>query len=383
MATSPSASSSSASSASGLHVPRALRQHVVQNPFPGLARLEATLGHPITHSLASNEALRLEGGELAAALVHALGELSRRYPDPSATALRNRLSTGLGVEPESLLVDAGADSLILLLLRSVTDAGMKVVVSAGTYPTFKYFAEGLGLDVIEVPYLDRAGARTVDLQALVRAAHEHGAAVAYLADPDNPTGTSFAEDDLLALAGQLPSSCLLMLDEAYADFTDIPRGARLAPNVARLRSFSKGHGLAGLRIGYALVDTGLAAVANQLRIHYAVSSLAQAAALHLIDTPFPAALRRETLSLREDMARTFTAQGLDVFPSMTNFVAIRCRTPAIAAEVQARLWTLQVAVHRPAHPAMSDLLRITAHPRALAPEVLDVLRLASTGSDPV
>ncbi|HHW76194.1 MAG TPA: aminotransferase class I/II-fold pyridoxal phosphate-dependent enzyme [Xanthomonadaceae bacterium] len=362
-----------------LYIPLALRRQPVQNPFPGLAWLEAKLGHPIVDRLGANEALRLDndyGVGVLDALAPQLSDLLQQYPDPSASALRRRLGHCLDVDPAALLIDAGADSLLLLFLRAATDAGLTVVSSAGTYPTFNYFAAGLGLATVEVPYRRERFARCADLPALLRAAHDHSAAVVYLADPDNPTGTSYDEGELLAFATELPASCLLLLDEAYADFAATPRSASMVPQMVRLRSFSKGYGLAGLRLGYAIADPALLAIAQQVRIHYAVSGLAQAVAAELLDTPQQAALRKATLALRDDLSQRLAARDIPQLPSATNFVTIPCRSAATAAACQSELWQAQIAVHRPTHPAMADLLRVTVHPRASDSEVLDALAAA-------
>jgi histidinol-phosphate aminotransferase len=149
------------------------------------------------------------------------------------------------------VVDAGADSLILLTLRSRINPGDTVVTSAGTYPTFKYFAEGVGAQIVEVPYKDTPDGLSVDLGALSAAARQHDAALVYIANPDNPTGHVHTAASITELRKSLPESTTLLLDEAYIDFSP-GHALRLSPrseswqNTIQLRTLSKAYGLAGL-----------------------------------------------------------------------------------------------------------------------------------------
>ena len=129
-----------------------------------------------------------------------------------------------------MLFDTGADSLILLALRLSCNVGDAVVCTAGTYPTFRYFAEGVGARILEVPYQQQGDRLQTDLPRLAEVARAERAAVLYLANPDNPTGHYWGADELLSLREMLPSTTLLILDEAYVDFCvdaqDAPPRAR-------------------------------------------------------------------------------------------------------------------------------------------------------------
>ena len=370
---------------------RSLLSGKIVNPFPGIVALERQLGKSIVHRIGSNEALPMVQAELAARFGTAFGELARLYPDPSALVLRELVAEQLQVSPNELLFDAGADSLILLALRTVCEPGDVVVTSAGTYPTFKYFAEGLGAQIVEVPYRDGIahGEPTLlqpDLMALAESARQHQAKLVYLANPDNPTGHGFAQAELHQLRAALPEHCLLLLDEAYIDFSSISTSVPTSiaspshwPNTVRLRTLSKAYAAAGLRLGYAVAEQEWISCANQLRIHYAVSNVAHAAgAMLLRDRAFKQQLVQQTLALRQQLAQAITAANAGsgdvvVLPSSTNFLALRYRDPATAASRQQRLWAMQAAVHRPPHPALQHLLRVTACPAALAPDIVAAL----------
>lgn len=356
---------------------RHLEHHPIVNPFPGIVKLEAALGHPIRARIGSNESMPQPASPLLQLLGAAGTELARLYPDPYAHALRERAAALNGVTAAEVVFDTGADSLILLTLRLVCNVGDTVVSTAGTYPTLRYFAEGVGAHVVEVDYARHNGLLAPDLAALAEAAHQHGAALVYLANPDNPSGHYHDAAAIARLRAALPADTVLLLDEAYVDFCVDPADAPPAgvlPNTVRLRTLSKAYALAGLRIGYAIAAAEIVAKADQIRPQYALSAIAQAAAQALLDEPdYARRLIADTLALRARLAEALSDRGLTVLPSRTNFVAIAYPDAAVAEHIQRALLAEGVAVHRPPHPAVKQLLRVTAHPQALDAAVLDAL----------
>ncbi|VEB39650.1 Histidinol-phosphate aminotransferase [Chromobacterium violaceum] len=207
------------------HYARHLEHHTIVNPFPGIAKLEAALGRKVASRLGANESMVKPASPLLEQWGEALAELARLYPDPYALALRERVAQRLGLESSQVLFDCGADSLILLALRLRCNAGDAVVCSAGTYPAFRYFAEGVGARILEVPYQSQGVGLRPDLARLCEVAQAERAVVVYLANPDNPTGHYWSAADIQALRQQLPSQTLLILDEAYIDFCTQPEDA--------------------------------------------------------------------------------------------------------------------------------------------------------------
>ncbi|WP_024304530.1 aminotransferase class I/II-fold pyridoxal phosphate-dependent enzyme [Pseudogulbenkiania sp. MAI-1] len=356
---------------------RHLEHHPIVNPFPGIVKLEAALGHPVRARIGSNESMPQPASPLLQLIGAAGAELARLYPDPYAHALRTRAAALNGVAAEEVVFDTGADSLILLTLRLFCNVGDTVVSTAGTYPTLRYFAEGVGAQVVEVDYARHDGLVAPDLAALAEAAHRHRAALVYLANPDNPSGHYHRAEAIERLRAALPADCVLLLDEAYVDFcvdeADAPP-AGVLPNTVRLRTLSKAYALAGLRVGYAIATADIVAKADQIRPQYALSAIAQAAAQAVLDEPdYARRLIADTLALRSQLAEALRERGLTVLPSRTNFVAIAYPDAAMAEHIQRALLADGVAVHRPPHPAMNQLLRVTAHPQALDAAVLDAL----------
>lgn len=350
------------------------------NPFPGLQALERRLGHTLPHRIGSNEGLDMPHQALAARFGPALAELARTYGDAEAWQLRSMLSEALDVPMDSLLVDAGADSLMALTLRALCDDGSTVITSAGTYPTWSYFVRGQGCRQVEVDYASAEGYLAPDLQALAEAARGEKARVVYLANPDNPAGYLHTDADVLALRKALPEACTLVLDEAYHDFREDawqPAANRVWPGVIRLRTFSKAHGLAGLRIGYAIATPETLAMLMKVRIHYAVSSLALAAAETVLAHPDETRAHvDDVIARRRALSDWLRACGAEVLPSTTNFVSLRLGDAERAAAVHRALLEEGTLIHRPTHPALGDVLRISALEDALVPGRLDALAAA-------
>ncbi|MFB9147231.1 pyridoxal phosphate-dependent aminotransferase [Halomonas alkalicola] len=352
------------------------------NPFPGVRVLERRLGREIPHQLGSNEGLDMPHRALREHFGDAMAAHVYSYGDAEALGIRRRLAEQKGIPLEAMLVDAGADSLIALSLRAATAAGDVVVSTTGTYPTFAYFARGHGCRLVEVPYDEGPGRLAPDLDALAAAVREQGARLVYLANPDNPGGHLHRDADVLALRDALPDDCWLLLDEAYHDFredADGEFGRRVLPGVIRLRTLSKAHGLAGLRVGYAIAEPETLAVMMKVRIHYAVSTLSQAAAEVVLDAPdeveaHVAAVRRR----RERLAAHLRELGADVLPSATNFVGIRLASAELAGQLHAALLDEGKLIARPADPALGHVLRITAVEDALVPGRLATLEAALT-----
>jgi histidinol-phosphate aminotransferase len=355
---------------------RHLQEHTIQNPFQGMVRLERSLGHPIGARIGSNESLPLDNPALLDLLGPAGIELARLYPDPYAHELRKIAAQINQVNDDEILFDNGADSLILLALRLFCDVGTTVVSSAGTYPAFRYFADGCGVRVVEVSLQETlAGGMEADLGSLACSAHQHKAQLVYLANPDNPTAHYHSQDEIIRFRQSLPVDCALILDEAYLEFASADEArSPVLTNTFRLRTLSKAYALAGLRIGYAVAPADCIAKADEIRQQFALSSLAQAAGLIALQGQTEAKrLIQKTVALRNQLSDLLTQRGLTVLPSWTNFVSVHYPDSTISERVQRQLFNQGIAVHRPPHPAVSHLLRITAHSLALTDTVIDTL----------
>ncbi|HLW05652.1 MAG TPA: aminotransferase class I/II-fold pyridoxal phosphate-dependent enzyme [Azoarcus sp.] len=350
------------------------------NPFPGVKAIERRIGREISHRLGSNEGLDMPHRALRAHFGDAMVEHVSCYADAEALGVRQRLQRLHGFALDSLLVDAGADSLIALVLRAVVTAEECVVATAGTYPAFAYFARGHGCRLIETPYVEAPGCLAPDLDALVKTARKHRARLVYLANPDNPSGHLHDDSAVAALREALPEDCWLLLDEAYHDFrddADSPFARRVLPGVIRLRTLSKAHGMAGMRVGYAIAEPETLDVMRKVRIHYAVSNLSLIAAEVVLD--HPAEVKEHVCAVKERrqrLAAYFSALGAEVLPSATNFVAVRLPDAELAGQVHRGLLETGCLIAHPDHPSLAHILRISALKDALVPGRLALLEEA-------
>jgi histidinol-phosphate aminotransferase len=247
---------------------------------------------------------------------------ANRYPDHRATALRERLAGELGVGREQVTVGAGAVGLLQQLALAFVGPGDRVVraePSFEAYPVFTALARGHD---VAVP-LRRL---TIDAARLAEAIDERTRLV-LVAQPNNPTGTALAAAELAALADSLPPDCLLVIDEAYREFVTgrhLPDGLDLAvthPQVVVLRTFSKAHGLAALRVGYAVAAPDVVEALDRVLLPFAVGALGQAAAIASLDAHGELVERVATVvAERERVCTDLRGAGWSVPASEANFV---------------------------------------------------------------
>ena len=295
-------------------------------PQPPMRVLQARLGLDRIVKLASNEGAFGPLPEAVEAFHEAAADL-HRYPDAGAERLRGLLAEMHGLPAEQVVQGNGADELIRLCGAAALDAGDAAVLPWPSFPSYLSAAACHGADVVRVPLRDRA----FDLDA-VRDALEGPAPgggrrrVVFLANPNNPTGTLLDREELRAFLDSLPEGVLCVLDEAYAEYADVePEGPSLlreghAP-LCVLRTFSKVHGLAGLRVGYALASPEIADALARVRPIFNLNTPAQAAACASLEQREALAARiAHTRAARAKLYETLAAAGLDPVPSQTNFV---------------------------------------------------------------
>ncbi|MFZ0498831.1 MAG: histidinol-phosphate transaminase [Steroidobacteraceae bacterium] len=274
--------------------------------------------------LASNENPLGPSPRARQAIVEAAGAAAL-YPDFDTFALRESLSRHLGVAPERILPGAGSSDFIVLVARAFLGQGRCGLISQHSFPAYRGAIAATGARAIVVPSRDYA----LDLERTLEAIDD-GVRLLYLATPNNPTGTRISPAALAEFIACLPEHVILALDEAYRDYlepserpaTDHLPEAR--PNVVVLRTFSKIHGLAGLRVGYAIGDPRLLGLLRRLQTPFSVSALAEAAAVAaLADPGFAEKSRLLNLQERTRMQQALGAAGIDFIPSHANFVLLR------------------------------------------------------------
>jgi len=327
-------------------------------PFIAPEAIERGLGRPFKLRLGANESA-FGMSPLARQAIEAAVDRLAWYNDPDSYELRAELARVHGVSTENLIVGSGIDDLLGLIARTFISSGEIAVTSFGAYPTFNYFVAGCGGRLESVPYRDDRN----DLEALADRAIRCKARLLYLANPDNPTGTWHSADDLRILAEQLPAGIMLLLDEAYAEFAPreaIPPIDAGDPQVIRLRTFSKAHGMAGARIGYGITTAETVAAFNKIRVQFGVNRVAQAGALaSLQDHDFVRGVVSEVAAGRLEYQVLARHLGLEYLPSATNFVAIDMGSYERARVITEALLDQSVFVRMPGVPPLNRCIRVT------------------------
>ena len=251
---------------------------------------------------------------------------ANRYPERDADALREVISaSNPGSAPERVILGNGSSEVLVDLLQTLERPG-EVIFPWPSFPFYSSAARVVGLEPRTVP-LDES--HTVDLDATFAAVGPATRAV-ILCNPNNPTGTYVPLERVRAFARALPERVLLILDEAYYEFVVDPLYAgshRLvleSNNVVSTRTFSKVHGLAGLRIGYGIAAPEVADYAWRAHVPFSVSLVAQAAAEASMRQAEAIAERvRFMTAERERLQAAFEEAGLEYVPSYTNFILVR------------------------------------------------------------
>ena len=327
-------------------------------PFVGPEALERRMEREFEVRVGANESAFGISPKAAVAMREAIERVAW-YGDPEGYDLRAAIAQRHGVAMEELCLAGGIDELLGLMVRMLIPPGTPVVTSLGAYPTFNYQVAGFGGELHAVPYRDDH----IDLEALLGAVKQTCTPLVFLANPDNPMGTWHETDRLREFIDALPAHCMLILDEAYVDFA--PASAVLPmetdnPRLVRMRTFSKAHGMAGARIGYAIAHRETIIGLNKIRNHFAVNRIAQAGALaSLRDPDFVASVRSQVEAGRLEYAQLATDTGLDALESATNFVAIDVGGGDRARRMLQLLQERGVFVRMPAVAPLDRCIRVT------------------------
>ncbi|MCM3180154.1 histidinol-phosphate transaminase [Cytobacillus horneckiae] len=246
------------------------------------------------------------------------------YPDGYATKLRQALAADLNVEPEQLIFGNGSDETIMMLSRALLTPETNTVMATPTFPQYKHNAIIEGAEVREIPLKDGEH----DLNAMLKAIDEK-TAIVWLCSPNNPTGTYIPADKLREFMLLVPEDVLIVLDEAYCEYTtvnDYHDSIELVkdfPNVIALRTFSKIYGLASLRIGYGIAQRELIQAMEPVREPFNANRFAQEVAIHALNDK--AFIENCRLTNQEGLAQYYQfceEEGLSYYPSQGNFILI-------------------------------------------------------------
>jgi histidinol-phosphate aminotransferase len=289
-----------------------------------------------------------------------------RYPDPQPAALRESLAALYGVQPAQLLVGRGSDEGIDLLVRALCrPAQDAVVIAPPVFGMYAVCARLQGAPLVEVPLRDGANGFESDLAAIGDAALARAAKLVFLGSPANPTGQSIPAADILALARRLDGHALVVVDEAYVEYSTQPSlcaEVAAVPNLAVLRTLSKAHALAGVRIGALVAAPELIALLRNCQAPYPLPAPCVALALAALQPEVLAQTRTrvaQIVAAREGIAAALAStRGVrHVYPSQGNYLLVRFDDAEAA--FRALLDAGVVVRDMRAAPQLDDALRIT------------------------
>ncbi len=312
--------------------------------------------------LSSNECA-LGPSPKAIAAFREAGDHLYRYPDSAATELRAAIAEKYGLDAAKIVCGNGSDELLTLLAQAYAGPGDEVLSSEHGFLVYPIIARFAGAAPVVAPECGL----TVDVDALLDKVTAK-TRIVFVANPGNPTGSYLPVTEIVRLHEGLPEHVLLVLDGAYAEYVmadDYSPGGDLVnanDNVVMTRTFSKIYGLSGLRLGWCYAPPAVVDVLNRVRGPFNVNGPAQAAAVAAIaDTAHTEKVRGENETWRAWTSRQLSALGLDVAPSVTNFIMVRFPDdPAHNAEAaNAFLVAEGILPRKIANYGLPDSLRIT------------------------
>ncbi len=338
-------------------------------PLPQLAKVSPYVpgeapkpGKGPSYKLASNEN-PLGCSPRAKAAFAEMADRLEIYPDGGSGALKTAIAKRYGLDPRRIITGAGSDEVFLMIARAYLGPGDESINTVHAFAIYAIVAQQQGARVVEVAEQDY----TADVDAIL-AAVTPKTKVVWLANPNNPTGTYIPFDEVKRLHAGLPPSVLLVLDGAYAEFVrrnDYAAGVELVSqfeNVVMTRTFSKLHGLAGLRVGWGYAAESVIDALERVRMPFNTNLVAQHVGIAALEDE---AFVEQSLSHNDAelvrLTKELRGLGLDVMDSVGNFVVARFPTTPgrTAAEALAYLKTHGVTVRGLTGYRMPDHLRIS------------------------
>ncbi|MEO6952292.1 MAG: histidinol-phosphate transaminase [Polyangia bacterium] len=299
-----------------------------------------------------------------------------RYPDAGSFELRDKLAHHHGIDRDQVIVGSGSNELINLAVQVFCDDGDAVLTPHHQFLCYRLAAETFARPL---QLADNAPDFQLSVDKLL-AAVTAATKVVFLANPNNPTGAYLPVDEVARLVRELPQEIVLVLDEAYVEYCDAPDYRDALPLLATrdrfilFRTFSKIHGLAGLRIGYGLSHKPLVELMNRVRLPFNVGSVAQAGAMAALDDVGHISAARQLNSLeRVRVGGQLERRGFKVFPSQGNFVLVEVPAPFTGATLYSALLNRGVIVRPLAPYRLLQHVRISIGTEAENDRLLDEL----------
>ncbi|MBA4782917.1 MAG: histidinol-phosphate transaminase [Rhizobiales bacterium] len=275
------------------------------------------------HKLSSNETPFGASPKAKAAFIAAAAELER-YPDGPATRLREAIAGVYGLNPAQIICGTGSDEILSLIAYAYLEPADEAIFTEHGFLVYKIAIQAAGATPVVAPETDA----TADIDAILRCVTPR-TKIVFLANPNNPTGTYVPMSEVRRLQRSLPANVLLVLDAAYAEYVrrnDYEAGIELvatSDNVIMTRTFSKVHGLAALRLGWAYGPSHVIDALNRIRGPFNVNNAALEAGIAAMeDRAFVETAIRHNEEWLPKVSDALSAIGLTITPSVGNFILI-------------------------------------------------------------
>lgn len=335
---------------------RAIAPYQGGKPISELAR-EMGLNEADIVKLASNENPLGMSPKAMMAVEGAIEDIAR-YPDGNAFALREAVSRQYGVAASQIVFGNGSNDILELAARAFLQPGDEAIYSQHAFAVYPLVTQAVGAKGVVVPAKEYAH----DLDGFLKAITPK-AKLVFIANPNNPTGTLIKKDALKSFLDAAPEHMLVLLDEAYDEYlNETDKSEAISwlaqyPNLIISRTFSKAYGLAGLRVGFGLMQAKVADIMNRVRQPFNVNSIAQAAAVaSLADDDFVARSYAANQAGMAQLTQGLRKLELEYIPSYGNFVSFKVKN---AAQVNHELLKNGVIVRPVANYEMPDYLRVS------------------------
>lgn len=293
-------------------------------PGKPMEELERELGIKDSIKLASNENPLGPSPKAMAAVQRELTK-ANRYPEGGGYYLTQKLSRKLHISPESIVLGNGSDDVIGMLTKAFLVPGDEAIMPSPSFLMYEIMVQVAGAISVRVPL----SSFSIDLTAMAAKVTPKTRMI-FLTHPNNPTGSIVTEEDFYSFVRKIPEGIIIVLDEAYIEFVRDASSLDSLPYLKKdqrivvLRTFSKAYGLAGLRVGYGVMDPYISSLLHRVRQPFNVNSLAQSAATAALDD---IDFLEKTLALVHDgldyIYAALGKMGIPYLSSQANFLMIR------------------------------------------------------------
>ncbi|TCL68535.1 histidinol-phosphate aminotransferase [Hydrogenispora ethanolica] len=295
-------------------------------PGKPIEEVERELGLNGVIKMASNENPLGPSQEVRQAVIYALDRVAQ-YPDANNFYLRDALVAELKVDPGQLLIGNGLDDVNRILAEALFNPDDEVIIPQPTFSQYEIVTRLMGAK----PVFVKGDGYRHDLDAMLAAITDRTKMI-FICNPNNPTGTIITETELVRFLRRVPASVLVVVDEAYAEFADdpaLPNGIRLLQegfaNLVVYHTFSKIHGMAGLRLGYAVAAPELIRETLRIKDPFNVNLIAQAAGVAALNSKIHMKLSKELVqSGKRQFYEELDRLGIGYLPTQANFILIDC-----------------------------------------------------------